>query len=104
VFRSQTRWTSGNIKPILVEIGAANGVDEAKFTACISDQAAFDAVNQRAQRAAEQDGVNATPTLFINGKRIETPASPEELDAAIAAAGNAVPATKTPAAPKKKGP
>jgi protein-disulfide isomerase len=86
VFRSQPRWTSGNIKPIFQEIAAANGVDEAKFNACILDQAGFQAINARAERAAEQDGVNATPTLFINGKRIETPQSPAELDAAIAAA------------------
>jgi protein-disulfide isomerase len=86
VFRSQSRWTSGNIKPIFQEIAAANGVDEAKFNACILDQAGFQAINARAERAAEQDGVNATPTLFINGKRIETPQSPAELDAAIAAA------------------
>ena len=86
VFRSQPRWTSGNIKPIFQEIAAANGVDEAKFNACILDQAAFNAINARAERAAEQDGVNSTPTLFINGKKIETPQSPAELDAAIAAA------------------
>ena len=87
VFRSQPRWQQGNIKPILEEIGAANGVDAAKFDACLKDQAAIDAVTARAQRAAEQDGVNSTPTLFINGKRIEnTPQTPADLDAAIAAA------------------
>ena len=87
VFRSQPRWQQGNIKPILEEIGAANGVDAAKFDACLKDQAAIDAVTARAQRAAEQDGVNSTPTLFINGKRIEnTPLTPADLDAAIAAA------------------
>ena len=86
VFRSQPRWTAGNIKPIFQEIAAANGVDEAKFNACILDQAGFQAINARAERAAEQDGVNATPTLFINGKQIETPQTPAELDAAIAAA------------------
>jgi protein-disulfide isomerase len=100
VFRSQPRWTSGNIKPILQEIGAANGVDEARFNACLKDQAAFDAVNLRAQRASEQDGVNSTPTLFINGKKLETvPQTPEELDAAIAAAVKA-PAAKKRAAKK----
>ena len=87
VFRSQPRWQSGNIKPILQEIGAANGVDAAKFDACLQDQAAIDAVTARARRASEQDGVNSTPTLFINGKRVETvPLTPAELDAAIAAA------------------
>jgi protein-disulfide isomerase len=98
VFRSQSRWNSGNIKPILQEIAAANGVDAAKFDVCLKDQAAFDAVNTRAGRASEQDGVDSTPTLFINGVKIETPQTPEELDAAIAKAMKA-PAAK-PAAKK----
>jgi len=86
VFRSQPRWQSGSIKPILQEIGAANGLDAAKFDACLQDQAAIDAVTARAERA-QQDGVNSTPTLFINGKRIENvPLTPADLDAAIASA------------------
>jgi protein-disulfide isomerase len=94
VFRSQPRWTEGNVKPILAEIGAANGVDAAHFDACLQNQAGLDAVVGRAQRAADQDGVNSTPTLFINGKKIDTvPLTPEELDATIAAATKA-PATK----------
>jgi protein-disulfide isomerase len=87
VFRSQPRWQSGNIKPILQEIGAANGLDAAKFDACLQDQAAIDAVTARARRASEQDGVDSTPTLFINGKRVaNVPLTPAELDAAIGAA------------------
>jgi len=87
VFRSQPRWQSGKIKPILQEIGAANGLDAAKFEACLQDQNAIDAITARAQRATEQDGVNSTPTLFINGKRIENvPLTPADLDAAIASA------------------
>ena len=87
VFRSQPRWQSGSIKPILQEIAAANGVDAAKFDACLQDQAAITAVTARAQRAAEQDGVTSTPTLFVNGQRLaDIPQTPADLDAAIAAA------------------
>jgi protein-disulfide isomerase len=87
VFRSQPRWQSGSVKPILQEIGAANGLDAAKFDACLQDQAAIDAVTARTKRAVEQDQVNSTPTLFINGKRVENvPLTPADLDAAIAAA------------------
>ena len=90
VFRSQPRWTQGNVKPILAEIGAANGVDATHFDACLQNKAEVDAVVGRAQRAAEQDGVNSTPTLFINGKKIDTvPLTPAELDATIAAATKA---------------
>ncbi len=103
VFRSQSRWTQGNIKPIFLEIGIANGLDEAKFTACITDQTGFDAINERANRAAEQDGVTSTPTLFINGKRIETPTNPAELDEAIAAASKSLAISNKTPATKRKG-
>ena len=87
VFRSQPRWEAGQIKPIFLEIGAANGVTEAQFNACLTDQGGQDALNARAQRAAEVDGVDSTPTLFVNGKRIDVlPQSPAEMDALIAAA------------------
>jgi len=87
VFRSQPRWESGNIKPVLEEIGKANGVNETQFATCLQDQAALDALSTRARRAFEADGVNSTPTLFINGKKIEPlPQSPAEMDAAIAQA------------------
>jgi len=87
VFRSQPRWENGKIKAVLLEVGAANGVTEPRFEACLTDQAAQDALNARAQRAADVDGVTSTPTLFINGKKIEPlPQSPAEMDAAIAQA------------------
>jgi protein-disulfide isomerase len=105
VFRSQPRWTSGNIKPIFKEIAAANGVDADHFNTCLQDQPGVDAITLRAKRASEVDGVDSTPTLFINGKKVDgVPLTPEALDAAIAAA------TKPPAAkahakrlPAKKG-
>jgi protein-disulfide isomerase len=87
VFRSQSRWENGKIKAVFVEIAGANGLTEAQFDACLTNEAAQDALNARAQRAAQVDGVNATPTLFINGKQLDPlPQSPAEMDAAIAAA------------------
>jgi protein-disulfide isomerase len=87
VFRSQPRWEGGKVKPIFVEIAAANGVSEAKFNACLTDKAGQDALNARAMRAAQVDKVDSTPTLFINGKRIDVlPQTPAEMDALILAA------------------
>ena len=85
VFRSQPRWTDGKIKPILMEIGAANGVSEAQFTACLQDQAQVDALTLRAKRAFEVDGVSSTPAVFVNGVKLDPlPQTPAEMDAAIA--------------------
>jgi protein-disulfide isomerase len=108
IYRSQPQWQEGQIKPVLQRIAADNGVDEAHFNACLQDQAAIEAVNARAQRAAEQDGVDSTPTVFINGRKLDPlPQTPAEMDAAIAAAAPKAPTgkaagAKTPA-PRKKG-
>jgi len=89
VFRSQPRWENGKIKAVMLEIGAANGLTEPQFEACLTNEGAQQALNARAQRAAEVDGVTSTPTLFIDGKRIDPlPQSPAEMDALIAAALN----------------
>src|SRR5258705_5107254 len=68
VFRSQARWQSGSIKPILMEIGAAHCVNAAQFNACLSDPKAQDALSARMKRAVEQDKVTGTPTIFVDGK------------------------------------
>ncbi len=87
IYRSQPKWADGKIKLILQGIAADNGLDETQFNACLQDQAAAAAVNARSLRASEQDQVDSTPTLFINGEQVkETPKTPAEMDAAIAAA------------------
>jgi protein-disulfide isomerase len=88
VLRSQKRWQSGNIKPIFVEIGQANGVSEAQFNACLSDEAAQDALDKRIQYAVQTDKVTGTPAFFVNGVALDNGSVPTlaELEAAIAKA------------------
>jgi protein-disulfide isomerase len=108
IYRSQPQWQEGQIKGVLQVIAAGAGVDEAHFNACLQDQAAIEAVNARSQRA-EQDGVDSTPTVFVNGKKLDKlPQTPAEMDAVIAAATPKAPASKAagakkPAARKKGG-
>jgi protein-disulfide isomerase len=88
VFRSQPRWTEGDgdIRPIFLEIAKNNGLTEPQFDACLSDQAGLAALQARVQTAVSA-GVNATPTFFINGKKVgEGEMTLEQLDAAIAEA------------------
>jgi protein-disulfide isomerase len=88
IFRSQTRWVQGaDIAAILLDVAKANGLTEDQFKACLNDDAAYQAVSARAVKA-QADGVNATPTFFVNGKKVsEGVMSLADLDAAIAAAG-----------------
>jgi protein-disulfide isomerase len=103
IYRSQPQWQEGQIKGVLQGIAASAGVDEAHFNACLQDQPAIEAVNARSQRA-EQDGVDSTPTVFVNGKKLDTlPQTPAEMDAVIAAAAPKAAAGAKKPAPKKKG-
>ncbi|RAK61762.1 DsbA family protein [Phenylobacterium hankyongense] len=88
VFRSQPRWQTTPIKPVFLEIAKANGLTDAQFEACLADEAALKAVRGRAQDAQDHDGVDGTPTFFVNGKKVGAgDMSLAELEAAIAAAG-----------------
>jgi protein-disulfide isomerase len=71
---------------ILHQIGTDAGLTPTAFDACLSDQSGLDAFQARAQRHADVDKVDSTPTFEINGTRIEGEASLKDLAAAIAAA------------------
>lgn len=85
VFRSQASWSSQPIKDVFLDIARKNGLTEAQFEACLKDEAALAKLNARVQ-AAVDDGVDSTPTFYVNGKKVETVASLADLDAAIAKA------------------
>ena len=88
VFKSQSRWQQGNIKPIFVEIAKANGLTEAQFEACITDEKAGAALQQRLEYATGTDKVTGTPTFIVNGVMLSNAEVPTlaDLDAAIAKA------------------
>ena len=89
VFRSQTQWREGaDIRGIYLGIAKANGLTEEQFETCLQDKDAQTALAERVKRAAEQDGVDSTPTFFVNGVKVESQGVPTlaELDAAITAA------------------
>jgi len=88
VFKSQSRWQQGNIKPLFVEIAKQNGMTEAQFEACLVDEAANAALSKRLEYATGVDKVTGTPTFFINGVMLPNQTVPTlaDLDAAIAKA------------------
>jgi protein-disulfide isomerase len=97
VFKSQAEWAEGDLMPIFLKVAQANGLTEAQVQSCFADKAALDALNARVQAAIDVDKINQTPTLVVNGERIEG-VSLSDLDAAIAKAEKAA-----PPAPAKKG-
>jgi len=88
VFKSQSRWQGGSIKPIFLEIAKKHGLTEAQFEACITDEKAQADLQKRLEYATGTDKVTGTPTFFVNGVLLPTAETPNlaDLDAAIAKA------------------
>jgi protein-disulfide isomerase len=90
VYRSQEEmFTTGDYRGVLLRIAQQSGLDEAKFDACVGDEAALKALNDRVERYAKEADIKGTPTFVINGKKLNEEggeAPLDQLDAAIAAA------------------
>ena len=85
IFRDQEKILAGDdVRAGLLAIAKANGVSEARFTQCVADQGALDALNARVQRYEAQDKITGTPTFFVGSHRLEGEQTLEALGAAIA--------------------
>ena len=80
-------FTSGDMRGVLLRTAQSAGMTEEKFNACITDEAALKALNERVEKAVKTDKITSTPTIIINGKKIkEGEVTMAELDAAVAEA------------------
>ncbi len=66
---------------LAIQLGSKHGVDQSKLQACIKAQS--DKTVQDSVHEADALGVQATPTLFINGRRLEGAMDASELRAAL---------------------
>lgn len=73
----------------LLRIAQSTGMTEAQFNACVDDEKALKALQDRVAKNSK-DGVTGTPTFFVNGVKLGGAEGGEQtlaqLDAAIAAA------------------
>lgn len=70
----QSEWTRGDdgaaIAENLYKIGRIAGLNNDAMEACLQDREMAEALVERFKETSEEDGVNSTPTLFINGENI----------------------------------
>ena len=66
---------------ITMDIGKKNGADSARLQACIKAQP--DDVMKASLAEGDTIGVNATPTVFVNGERLDGAVDVEEVKAAL---------------------
>jgi len=79
------RAPEGQIGSEIQKIGRLNGLGASQLNACLSDQDYAKALIEAYQLNSAADGVNSTPTFFINGTKLEGN-KPAELAALVDAA------------------
>jgi protein-disulfide isomerase len=83
LFRSQKEWAVEKPLPPLLSVAKQAGFTEENFKACLADQKVLDGIEQVRDRAAQKFKVDATPTFFINGRKLVGDISIDDLDKAI---------------------
>jgi protein-disulfide isomerase len=73
LFEKQQEWAASEdpmqVVKNLKTIGLAAGLDDAAMEVCLNDTANAEALIKRFQTNMEADGVQGTPTLFVNGAK-----------------------------------
>jgi len=82
LFHTQADWAfvKENPTPKLFEIAKQAGFTQESFDKCLTDQKLLDQLTAIHTRGNETFGVNATPTFFINGTRLQAAPVIEEFD------------------------
>ena len=72
LFKSQQRWAKAK-EPLKVlgQMARLAGMSQEKFDACVNDEAQMDRILERRQDGMRTYDVKSTPTLIINGRKVE---------------------------------
>ena len=92
LFEGQKTWERGGADTYFKQYAEDIGLDMAKLDTDVQDQMTTATINADLKLAKEL-GVNATPTFFLNGKKVEQPENSVEafsklLDNALSEAGS----------------
>lgn len=85
LFHKQADWAfvKSNPTQALFEIAKQTGFTQATFDKCLTDEALLEKLTAIYTRGAQTFGVNATPSFFINGKRLQAAPSAEAFEGVI---------------------
>lgn len=91
MYKKQDDWTdfpaADGPLPKLKAMTKEAGFTDESVDKCLSDQKLLDGLNEISSRAKEKFGVNATPTIFVNGVKLENGNGIEEFDKIMKAFG-----------------
>jgi protein-disulfide isomerase len=81
LFKTQKRWAkSSDPLKALGQMARLAGLSQEKFEACANDEAEMDRILERRQDGIETYGVESTPTLIVNGRKVDGARSFDHLE------------------------
>jgi protein-disulfide isomerase len=85
LFRQQDKWVRGpgSPAPRLFSMAKQAGFDEKFFNECMRNKDVSDRIEKVMAKGRDEHQVNSTPTLFINGKKVEGGNSLADLEKAM---------------------
>jgi protein-disulfide isomerase len=87
IYETQKTWAGQNARAELLKMAKLAGLSEADFDKCLKDEALAKGILAIREDGAKKYGVDATPTLYINGKKMEGERDIEAFRKAIEEAG-----------------
>ncbi|MDX1717735.1 MAG: DsbA family protein [Anderseniella sp.] len=87
IYETQKTWAGQNARTELLKMAKLAGLSEADFDKCLKDEALAKGILAIREDGAKKYGVDATPTLYINGKKMEGERDIEAFRKAIEEAG-----------------
>jgi protein-disulfide isomerase len=87
VFHGQEEiFRTGDIRGVLLPIAQSAGLSEEAFMACVSDEKAINALNDKVQKYAAEAKIEGTPTFFFNDDKYGNGLTMTQIDEAYAKA------------------
>jgi protein-disulfide isomerase len=80
LFAQQRDWVVQKPLAPLMAIAKQAGLTQQAFETCLDNRELLEGIEKVRNQASEKFGVNSTPTLFVNGKRLAGALSIEELE------------------------
>lgn len=78
-FETMRSWAvSDNSKAAMAQVAINNGFTQESFEACLTNQELFKGLEKTRNQALEEFGLEATPTFYVNGKKLAGVISVEE--------------------------
>lgn len=85
LYKQQQNWAQGEGNPAqrLFNMAKQAGFTQETFNECIRNQEVIDHINKTQKRGNKEFGVGSTPTLFVNGKKLDGGNSLADLEKAM---------------------